>query len=184
MERAPRPNPPPAGARARATRAPAPAPAPAPAETLVSPADPPFLDTHLVYLLARASQALWRGFEPAVRAAGLSSLEWRVLAVLAGAGRGLAVGELAAEVLAQQPTVTKLLDRLVAEGLCERRADPADARRTRVAITRAGRRRAAPLIAAARRHEAAALAALSLPDREARRLRSTLRRLFEPGEAA
>ena len=41
-----------------------------------------FVQRHLPYLLARASHALWRGFEPQVKAAGLNSLEWRVMATL------------------------------------------------------------------------------------------------------
>ena len=61
-----------------------------------------FVHRHLPYLLARASHAIWRGFEPRLRAAGLNSLEWRVLATLSDSPP-LAVGELAREVLAQQP---------------------------------------------------------------------------------
>jgi DNA-binding transcriptional ArsR family regulator len=87
-----------------------------------------FVHRHLPYLLARASHALWRGFEPHLRAAGLNSLEWRVLATLSDSVP-LTVGELAAEVLAKQPTLTKSLDRLAAQGWVERRVDAADARR-------------------------------------------------------
>lgn len=122
-----------------------------------------FVHRHLPYLLARASHALWRGFEPQVKAAGLNSLEWRVLATLADA-QPMPVGRLALEVLAQQPTLTKSLDRLAAQGWVERQADPADARRTLVALTAAGRRKVAPLIAAADRHQRARLQALGLAD--------------------
>ena len=58
-----------------------------------------FVHRHLPYLLARASHALWRGFEPQVRAAGLNSLEWRVLATLSDS-EPVTVGQLALEVLA------------------------------------------------------------------------------------
>jgi DNA-binding MarR family transcriptional regulator len=120
-----------------------------------------FVQRHLPYLLARASHALWRGFEPQVRAAGLNSLEWRVLATLSDSAP-LGVGELALEVLAKQPTLTKSIDRLQAQGFVERRADPADARRARVALTAAGRRRVAPLMAAAERHQHERLQALGI----------------------
>lgn len=120
-----------------------------------------FVHRHLPYLLARASHALWRGFEPRVKAAGLNSLEWRVLATLYDSPP-LAVGQLAAEVLAKQPTLTKSLDRLQAQGLVERRADAGDARRAHVTLTTAGRRKTAPLIAAADAHQRARLQALGL----------------------
>ncbi|MCW5635839.1 MAG: winged helix-turn-helix transcriptional regulator [Rubrivivax sp.] len=111
-----------------------------------------FVHEHLPYLLARASHALWRGFEPQVRAAGLNSLEWRVLATLYD-GEPEGVGRLALEVLAKQPTVTKTLDRLQRQGWVQRSAHPEDARRSLVHITPAGRRQVAPLVEAAARHE-------------------------------
>lgn len=120
-----------------------------------------FVHRHLPYLLARASHALWRGFEPQVKAAGLNSLEWRVLATLFDSAP-LTVGQLALEVLAKQPTLTKSLDRLSAQGWVERRADAADARRARVALTPAGRRKAAPLLDAADLHQRQRLQALGV----------------------
>lgn len=135
-----------------------------------------FVHQHLPYLLARASHALWRGFEPTLRAAGLNSLEWRVLATLSDSAP-LTVGQLALEVLAQQPTVTKTLDRLVAQGWVERRADATDTRRVRVALTAAGRCHVAPLLTAARHHEARRLQALGAPELE--RMREWLHALVQ-----
>lgn len=120
-----------------------------------------FVHRHLPYLLARASHALWRGFEPQVKAAGLNSLEWRVLATLFDSPP-LTVGQLALEVLAKQPTLTKSLDRLAAQGWVARRADADDARRARVALTPAGRRKVAPLIEAAEHHQQTRLQALGV----------------------
>ncbi len=133
-----------------------------------------FVHRHLPYLLARASHALWRGFEPQVRAAGLNSLEWRVLATLSDSPP-LTVGQLALEVLAKQPTLTKSLDRLAAQGWVERRTDAGDARRALVALTAAGRRKAAPLLAAADVHQQQRLQALGL--QATRQLRETLQAL-------
>jgi MarR family transcriptional regulator, lower aerobic nicotinate degradation pathway regulator len=135
-----------------------------------------FVHRHLPYLLARASHALWRGFEPRLRAAGLNSLEWRVLATLSDSPP-LGVGELAREVLAQQPTVTKKLDRLAAQGWVERQADTADARRSRVALTPAGAAHVAPLLAEAQAHEAERLQALGAPDLQ--RMREALQALVQ-----
>ena len=142
-----------------------------------------FVHRHLPYLLARASHAIWRGFEPRLRAAGLNSLEWRVLATLSDSPP-LPVGRLALEVLAQQPTVTKTLDRLAAQSWVERLPDPADARCTLVALTPAGRRHVAPLLKAASEHEERRLRELGLEERES--LRAWLRELvdhFDAGRA-
>jgi DNA-binding MarR family transcriptional regulator len=120
-----------------------------------------FVHRHLPYLLARASHALWQGFEPQVRAAGLNSLEWRVLATLSDS-EPLTVGALALEVLAKQPTLTKALDRLAAQGWLRRVPDADDARRARVALTPAGRRMVAPLLRAADLHQQERLHALGV----------------------
>jgi len=136
-----------------------------------------FVHRHLPYLLARASHALWRGFEPQVRAAGLNSLEWRVLATLSDTPP-LTVGELAHEVLAKQPTLTKSLDRLAAQGWVARESDPDDARRARVRLTVEGRDKVAPLLAAADEHQRQRLVDLGLSSPES--LRDALRSLVAP----
>jgi hypothetical protein len=48
------------------------------------------------------------------------------------------VGQLARDVLAKQPTVTKLVQRMADEGLLVLRADPQDQRRTLVAASEGG----------------------------------------------
>lgn len=122
-----------------------------------------FVRDYLPYLLAQANHAVHQGFAPRLRAAGLASVEWRVLATLSG-GHGLTIGELAAEVLAQQPTLTKLVHRMARAGLVERRGDDADGRRTLVFETARGRALVAPLLAAAKAHERTALAAFPAAD--------------------
>jgi DNA-binding MarR family transcriptional regulator len=68
------------------------------------------------------------------------------------------VGQLARDVLAKQPTVTKLVQRMADEGLLILRADPQDQRRTLVAASEAGLRAARILVAEARAQEQALLA--------------------------
>jgi DNA-binding MarR family transcriptional regulator len=136
-----------------------------------------FTDDYLGYLLGQANHALFKEFDAQVREAGLGSLEWRVLAVLSGESP-MAVGQLAHEVLSQQPTVTKLLQRLVAQGWVALHDDPADQRRTLVSITPAGQKKVAPLLRRARAHEAAMLAELSAT--EVQRLKTQLKRLAQP----
>lgn len=125
-----------------------------------------FVDEYLGYLLGQANHALYREFDEHVRAAGLSSIEWRVLATLHD-GEPLTVSRLAHEVLAKQPTVTKLVQRMHEQGWVTLQADPADQRRTLVAATAAGRRLVRPLVSKARAHESAMLSTLAASEKAA-----------------
>jgi DNA-binding MarR family transcriptional regulator len=133
-----------------------------------------FVEGYLGYLLGQANHALYKDFESHVRAAGLSSIEWRVLATLHDSVP-LPVSQLAHEVLAKQPTVTKLVQRMADQGWVKLQADPADQRRTLVAATPAGRRLVLPLIRQARERESALLRAL--PTAEQAALRKLLGKL-------
>ena len=116
-----------------------------------------FTETYLPYLLSRASHAVSASFHAALKDWGLSVPEWRVLACLTDAD-GLAVGALAGMAVMKQPSMTKVLDRMEAEGLVRRRAAKDDRRRVLVHLTAAGRARARPVLAAARAHQRARLA--------------------------
>ncbi|HEY1230800.1 MAG TPA: MarR family transcriptional regulator [Ramlibacter sp.] len=98
-----------------------------------------FVDSYLGYLLGQANHALYKDFDAQVRARGLSSIEWRVLATLHD-GDPLTVSQLAQEVLSKQPTVTKLVQRMADQGWVALHADASDQRRTLVKVTPAGRR--------------------------------------------
>ena len=135
-----------------------------------------FIDDYLLYLLARASHQASEQFHAEVKRAGLKVPEWRVLASLAD-GDGLSVGDLARITLYQQPTLTKVLDRMVRQGWVERRADPADGRMVRVHSTAAGKTLCRGLLARARRHEASILGDYS-PDAAAE-LKAQLRQLID-----
>ena len=119
-----------------------------------------FVDGYLGYLLGQANHAVYKDFDREVRAAGLSSIEWRVLATLQDSAP-LAVSQLALEVLSKQPTVTKLVQRMSEQGWVRLAADPVDQRRTLVAITAAGQAAVKPLINKAKQHETQTLRALS-----------------------
>lgn len=123
-----------------------------------------FVDSYLGYLLGQANHALYKEFDAHVRAAGLSSIEWRVLATLHD-GDPLTVSQLAHEVLAKQPTVTKLVQRMSDQGWVALQADPGDQRCTLVTATTAGKRLVRPLVDKARAHEAAMLRALAAPEK-------------------
>ncbi len=135
------------------------------------------VDDYLSYLLARASHVVASDFHREVRAAGLTVLEWRVLATLSD-GRARNVGELASIALAQQSTVTKLLDRMEADGRIARSDGEVDRRQSLVRITREGRAALGTLLLRSKRHEYAAVARLSA--REAGSLKTALKKLIDP----
>jgi DNA-binding MarR family transcriptional regulator len=127
----------------------------------VTPTAPPrFVNQYLGYLLGQANHALFKGFDAAVQAAGLTTLEWRVLAALHDSP-ALPVSQLAQDVLSKQPTVTKLLQRMAAQDWVSLQDCPHDQRRTLVSITPAGAALVIPLIKQSKQHEAQALQALS-----------------------
>ena len=116
-----------------------------------------FLDRFLPCLLVRAAHAVAGSFHAELRRRGVDVPVWRVLAVLSDAP-GETVTALAAACLLQQPTMTKLLDRMERDGLVQRAQDERDRRVQRVTLAPAGAARAADLIALAERHEAEVLA--------------------------
>lgn len=133
------------------------------------------LDDYLSYLLARAGQAVAAEIHRDVAEAGLTVLEWRVLATLAG-GDARSVGEIASIVLAQQSTVTKLLKRMERDGRVVRSDGQHDRRQSLLRITAAGRAEVAPLLRRAKRHERAAIARLDAD--EAAALKAALQKLI------
>ncbi|TNF56756.1 MAG: MarR family transcriptional regulator [Burkholderiales bacterium] len=137
---------------------------------------PGFVEDYLAYLLARASHRISAEFHAEVAACGLSVLEWRVLASLAN-GTGLSVGELSETVLAQQPTLTKLLGRMERQGLVLRRTGTRDRRQTTVTLTTQGQRVVTPLLQRARAHEARVLADIGAA--QGQQLKCLLRRLVD-----
>jgi DNA-binding MarR family transcriptional regulator len=131
-----------------------------------APLKTPFVHGYLGYLLGQANHALYKGFDAQVRQAGLSSIEWRVLATLFD-GSALTVNALTAQVLSKQPTVTKLVQRMAQAGSVVLLADAQDQRRTLVAITPAGKKIVRPLVAAAQQHEAQVLSTLGAKEVDA-----------------
>jgi len=123
-----------------------------------------FAESYLSYLLARASHTVAGGFHAKLRTWKLSVPEYRVLFCLTGAD-GLGVGDLAAMAIMAQPRMTKLLDRMARQGLVGRHSDADDRRRVLIHLTAAGRARAAPVLRAAKAHEARLLAPFSAEER-------------------
>ncbi|MEY9930827.1 DNA-binding MarR family transcriptional regulator [Catenulispora sp. GP43] len=91
----------------------------------------------LFHLLSHAENRATRWLAAALDGQGCSIEQWRVLVLLAD-GRGHPMTEVAEFALLPAPTATKLADRMVADTLVYRRADPTDRRRVLVYLTERG----------------------------------------------
>ena len=136
-----------------------------------------FIDTYFLYLLARASHLMSASFHDQLRRRGVQIPVWRVLASLVGSPHGETVTGLAEVCLLRQPTMTKLLDRMVRDGLVRRDADARDRRVVRVLLTARGETMAQELIAVAHAHEQDMLA--RYPEADAVAVKALLRGLME-----
>ncbi|WP_424811478.1 MarR family winged helix-turn-helix transcriptional regulator [Roseococcus sp. YIM B11640] len=116
-----------------------------------------FVDDYLLYLMARASHAVSSEFHSTLRKAGISVPVWRVLATLSGSP-GETVTGLAEACLLQQPTMTKLLDRMVRDGMVKRLPDQRDRRVVRIQMMPRGEQLVRDLLVHAKAHEAEVLA--------------------------
>ena len=73
-----------------------------------------------------------------LKPAGLSATQYNVLRILRGAGEHLACGEIASRMIAREPDMTRLLDRLEKRKLVSRCRQQTDRRVVAVRITDAG----------------------------------------------
>ena len=117
----------------------------------------------LAHLLSQTEARVTRELERALAQASCTVDQWRALAILAD-GAAHTMSEIAGVALVSASSLTRLVDRLVADNLAYRLADPGDRRRILVHITDRGRdvhRRACKVIA---RHGDAIVAAARRPD--------------------
>ncbi len=96
-----------------------------------------FVHRYLASVMALASHRISHEFHKEVRKAGLTVTEWRVLGSLIE-GEGETVGALAELAVTKQPTLSKVLPRLEAQGLVTLKTALADRRQTLVKITPKG----------------------------------------------
>lgn len=135
-----------------------------------------FVDSYTPALLAQVSQLISGEFHVIVQANGFEVSDWRVLSTLAD-GKPISIGRLAQISVTKQPTVTRLLDRMEAQGYVRRIPHESDRRVTLVRITQQGKKLVSALIEQARLHEEQVLAPLGKIKTE--ELRATLRLLIE-----
>src|SRR5262245_47337703 len=112
------------------------------------------LQNYLPYLVNRIGPPIEAGFALPLAQAGVDLQSWRVLAVLSDFGEQ-AVGAVSQLTSINFSTLSRLLDRMRANGLIERKREGADGRSVTVALTAAGREKAEFLIPHALAYEAA-----------------------------
>lgn len=89
--------------------------------------------------LMRAREAVMRQFRPLLAAHDVSEQQWRVLRALTAADQPMSVGELADETYLLGPSLSRMLVSLEQRGLISRTPHDADARRSELTVTVAGR---------------------------------------------
>jgi DNA-binding MarR family transcriptional regulator len=94
-----------------------------------------------MFTLLRAAEAVQARLETALNEVGLSMAKFSVLSELTAEGEPLALCELANRLSCVRSNVTQLIDRLEAEGLVSRVADPQDRRSVRASLTPLGAER-------------------------------------------
>ncbi|MBN9486561.1 MAG: MarR family transcriptional regulator [Alphaproteobacteria bacterium] len=105
------------------------------------------ITVHLAYLLAQANREINRQLETRLRTEGVPVEQWRILKVLSD-GNGRSMGDLAEAALLNHPTLTKTIDRMVANSLVYRISDPGDRRKVLIFCSDRGKalvRRLVPL---------------------------------------
>ncbi|MFF5138674.1 MarR family winged helix-turn-helix transcriptional regulator [Streptomyces sp. NPDC013157] len=91
----------------------------------------------LAHLLSHAERRVVRRLAAVLAEEDCTVEEWRVLS-LVGDGRGHPMSEIAEHALMPAPSLTKLVDRMVADNLVHRRPDPHDRRRVLLHLTPRG----------------------------------------------
>jgi DNA-binding MarR family transcriptional regulator len=95
-------------------------------------------DRHLMFSLINTGRAVEQSLEAALARVGLSLAKFGALTHLVEAGEPLSLSECAKRMTCVRSNITQLMDRLEADGLVRRVADPQDRRAVRAAVTRLG----------------------------------------------
>ena len=97
-------------------------------------------ETEMTAALVRVARLYRQGVDEALSGLGLSDALALPVVVLGRRPEGIRQNQLADELGVEGPSLVRLLDRLVGDGLVERREDPADRRAKLVTLTAEGRR--------------------------------------------
>jgi len=139
------------------------------------PSAPLRLDRYLPYLINRAGVSLAARFGMALRTAGVTLQDWRVLAALRERD-GQRLTELAQRTSIEVSTLSRLVGGLETAELVSRSRDSDDARAIAIRLTPLGEQVTARLTPAAQQLESLAVAGLS--EAEIAQLKSLLDRIY------
>lgn len=92
----------------------------------------------LAYMIASLNRQLEAELEERLRPGGVPIEQYRILEVL-DASEPRAMGEIAEQSLIESPTLTKIIDRMVSEGLVYRTPDPHDRRKVLIMTAEGGK---------------------------------------------
>ena len=92
----------------------------------------------LIQLISGVNRRLEQAVEARLKPAGIPIEQYRILASLSRQD-GRAMGELAAEIFVDSPTLTKIVDRMVASADVFRAPDPRDRRKVLIFLSDKGR---------------------------------------------
>lgn len=135
------------------------------------------VDAYLVQLLAQAERRVTARIAETLEANGSSLEQWRVLCLLTERD-GRPMNEIAAYAMLPSPTLTKVVDRMVAANLVYRRPDDRDRRRVLLFLTDRGRDLCRRLTREVTRYEAE----LASPGFDRERLAELLSQLINGAE--
>ncbi|WP_118132940.1 MarR family winged helix-turn-helix transcriptional regulator [Oceanicella sp. SM1341] len=112
----------------------------------------PRLTEQLGYIIASVNRRLEEDLAERLRPGGIAIEQFRILEALDQNG-ALSMGELAALVLVEPATLTKIIDRMVSDTLVFRMPDERDRRRVKVAMAPAGEAQYRRLSGVSKAHE-------------------------------
>ena len=96
-----------------------------------------WLGKFVPYLMYRITNQLNQSLRRKLRRSGINIARWTVLAVLKDNGR-MNIGQIVERTIIEQPTVSRIIDQLEAEGLASRETCVEDSRFVQVTLTAAG----------------------------------------------
>ncbi|GLT11152.1 MarR family winged helix-turn-helix transcriptional regulator [Sulfitobacter porphyrae] len=102
--------------------------------------EPISFERHLSYALEAAHRSVSNSLSARLKAHGIQITAWRVMECL-DIDQRLTMGELAKRALINPPALSKLVDRMVSDGLVHRQISAADQRQINLLLTNLGRRR-------------------------------------------
>ena len=98
------------------------------------------IDQYVSYALAAAHRSVNSSLAARLKKHGVQVEAWRILECL-DTGQRLTMGKLAELVLINPPTLSKLVDRMVSDGLVHRQIAQSDHRQVNLLLTSIGRKR-------------------------------------------